>query len=52
MTQEILVVIAIFGAVFFLGRKMYIRFFKRATKCDGCAINKSSNQSQWPPEIS
>ncbi len=43
--QESLVLIAVLGAVFYLGRKTYFRFFKIETKCDGCSINKTSQQN-------
>lgn len=38
--QEILVVITIGAAVFFLLKKGYDLYFSKNSKCDGCAIHQ------------
>lgn len=41
--QIILVVITVSLALFYLGKQVYDRFFSKKTKCEGCAVNKLSN---------
>jgi hypothetical protein len=41
MIQEILVILIVGFALFFLGRKVYRHFFSKNTSCDGCAVGKS-----------
>ena len=38
--QEILVILTVTAAVFFIGRMIYRQFFAKETKCDSCAVGK------------
>lgn len=38
--QEIIVILILAAATFYLGREFYLRFFSKETKCDGCAVGK------------
>jgi len=38
--QEILVILTVAAAVFFVGRIIYRQFFAKEAKCDSCAIGK------------
>jgi len=38
--QEIIVIVILAAATFYLGREFYLRFFSKQTKCDGCAVGK------------
>lgn len=40
MMQTVLMIIAVSGAAFYLGREFYLRFYAKEAKCDGCAVNK------------
>jgi|GEM_PF-3165875 hypothetical protein len=40
MIQEILVIVSVAGAVFYIGRHVYVHHFSSKKKCDGCVINK------------
>lgn len=41
MIQEILVILVVIAALFFLGRKFYRHFFSKNNSCEGCAVSKS-----------
>jgi hypothetical protein len=41
MIQEILVILTVGFALFFLGRKVYRHFFSKKSSCEGCAMAKS-----------
>jgi len=45
MIQEILVVITVSAALFFLGRKFYRHFFSKTNSCEGCAVAKSMDKT-------
>lgn len=45
MIQEILVVITVSAALFFLGRKFYRHFFSKTNSCEGCAVAKSMEKT-------
>ena len=45
MIQEILVVITVSAALFFLGRKFYRHFFSKTNSCEGCAVVKSMDKT-------
>lgn len=38
--QNIIVVLILSAATFYLGREFYKKFFNKETKCDGCAVGK------------
>lgn len=38
--QELLVVLSIVFALYFLARNVYIKNFTSKKKCDGCVVNK------------
>jgi len=40
MMQNIIVILILSAAIFYLGREFYKRFFAKETKCDGCAVGK------------
>lgn len=41
--QEVLVIITVVVATFFMGRMIYRQFFAKETKCDSCAVGKMTN---------
>jgi hypothetical protein len=45
MTQEILVILTLLSALFFLGRKFYHQFFTKKKSCEGCAVAKSIDKN-------
>ncbi len=38
--QEVLVIISITAASFFLARQFYTKFERKDAKCEGCAVGK------------
>lgn len=38
--QEVLVILIVSAAVFFVGRLIYKQFFAKETKCESCAVGK------------
>lgn len=42
--QVVLVIIAVVGAVSYLGWQFYKRFYAKEAKCDGCAVSKIQSQ--------
>lgn len=43
--QTFLVIVAILAAVTYLTWQFYRRFFKKESKCDGCAMGKTTDAS-------
>ena len=41
--KEVLVILVVAAAVFFVGRLLYRQFFAKETKCDSCAVGKMAN---------
>jgi|TARA_B110000879_G_C11095317_1_gene480805 hypothetical protein len=42
--QTVLVVLILVGALFYMGREFYKRFFAKEANCDGCAFNEKVEQ--------
>ena len=38
--QEVLVILVVSAAVFFIGRLIYKQFFAKEVKCESCAVGK------------
>ena len=44
--QNVLVIIAIAAAAFYLGRMFYKRFFAKEQSCEGCAFSGENSKLQ------
>jgi hypothetical protein len=42
--QEVLVILIVAVAVFFIGRMIYKQFFAKETKCDSCGFAKMAEK--------
>ncbi len=44
--QTVLVLLLISAATLYLGRELYIRFFRKESKCDGCGFRPKPEQNR------
>jgi hypothetical protein len=45
MSQIVVVTIFVSGAMLYLGREFYLRFLKKESTCEGCAVSKINRPS-------
>jgi hypothetical protein len=48
MGQEIAIFVLLFAALFYLGRRAYIKYVKNKKSCDSCAFHANTKETVNP----